>query len=471
MLVSPYSNPEFDPYQNDDLVLETPDGPWPAPRATGPLSATLRIPGSKSLTNRELVLSALAEGPSLLHSPLHSRDTILMAEALRELGVIIEEVPGEGHFGPDWRVIPQELTGGSSIDCGLAGTVMRFVPLVASLALGPVAFDGDPHARKRPMSATISALRALGVDVTDDGRRTLPFSLYGTGSVAGGELDVDSSESSQFISALLLVAARFENGLTLRHTGDSLPSLPHIEMTIANLAERGVVVETPSAGVWKVLPGPISARELTIEPDLSNAAPFLAAALVAGGTVTIESWPKSTTQVGAQLGRLLGLFGATSRQEGTSFTIDGGTGALGGPSFAGVDLDLSEGGELAPALVALAALASSPSRITGIGHLRGHETDRLAALAAELNALGGAVTELEEGLEIDPKPLHGGLWHSYGDHRMATAGAIIGLAVDGVEIEDIATTAKTLPEFPELWRGLVHPKAHAAVDPFSLGLS
>lgn len=470
MLVSRYSKPEFNPYQNDDLVLETPDGPWPAPRAEGPLSATLSLPGSKSLTNRELILSALAESPSLLRSPLHSRDTALMAEALRELGTVIDEVPGDGAFGPDWRVTPQELTGGTTIDCGLAGTVMRFVPPVAALALGPVAFDGDPHARKRPMRATITALRALGVDVTDDGRGALPFSLYGMGSLAGGELEVDASESSQFISALLLVAARFTDGLTLRHTGESLPSVPHIDMTSATLAARGVEVANPAPGVWQVSPGTIRGREVDIESDLSNAAPFLAAALVAGGTVTIERWPESTTQVGAQLGRLLELFGATARQDDGSFTIDGGSGALGGGSLAGVDLDLSEGGELAPALVAVAALADGPSRITGIGHLRGHETDRLAALAAEINALGGAVAELEDGLAIDPKPLHGGVWHTYGDHRMATAGAIIGLAVDGIEIEDIATTAKTIPEFPDLWRNLVHPRAAAVSDPFSLGL-
>jgi len=469
MLVSRYSKPEFNPYENDDLVLETPDGPWPAPRAEGPLSARLSIPGSKSLTNRELVLSALAEGPSLLRAPLHSRDTAIMAQPLRELGTVIEEVPGDGGFGPDWRVTPQELSGGSSIDCGLAGTVMRFVPPVAALALGPVAFDGDPQARKRPMRATIDALRALGVDVTDDGRGRLPFSMYGMGAVVGGELEVDATESSQFISSLLLVAARFEKGLTLHHTGETLPSLPHIDMTIATLRARGVEVSSEASGVWRVSPGPIAGREVDIEPDLSNAAPFLAAALVAGGTVTVEGWPASTTQVGDQLGRLLGLFGGSVRREGGALTLDGGFGALGGGSLSGVELDLSEGGELAPALVALAALADGPSRITGIGHLRGHETDRLAALAAELNALGGAVTELDDGLAIDPGPLHGGLWHSYGDHRMATAGAIIGLAVDGVEIEDIATTAKTLPEFPALWRNLVHPRA-VAIDPFSIGL-
>lgn len=483
MLVSRYSKPEFDPYQNDDLVLEIPDGPWPAPRAEGPLSSTLRIPGSKSLTNRELVLSALADGPSLLRSPLHSRDTALMVEALRELGVVIDEVPGDGEFGADWRVTPQELTGGTTIDCGLAGTVMRFVPPVAALALGPVAFDGDAHARKRPMRATITALRSLGVDVTDDGRGALPFSLYGMGRIAGGELEVDASESSQFVSAFLLVAARFEEGLTLRHTGDTLPSVPHIQMTVAALAARGVSVSNPAPGVWIVPPGAIRGRDVDIEPDLSNAAPFLAAALIAGGTVTIEDWPESTTQVGAQLDRLLALFGAQARRSGTSFTIDGGKGALGGGALPGIELDLSEGGELAPALVAVAALADSPSRITGIGHLRGHETDRLAALAAELSALGGSVTELEDGLAIEPKPLHGGVWHTYGDHRMATAGAIIGLAVDGIEIEDIATTAKTLPEFSELWQELVHPRggsgsdstdpgsaSSVSFDPFSLGL-
>jgi 3-phosphoshikimate 1-carboxyvinyltransferase len=469
MLVSRYSKPEFNPYENDDLVLEVPDGPWRAPRAEGPLSATLRIPGSKSLTNRELVLSALADGPSLLRSPLRSRDTDLMAEALRELGTVIEEVPGEGGFGPDWRVTAQELTGGSSIDCGLAGTVMRFAPLVAALALGPVAFDGDPQARKRPMRATIDALRALGVDVTDDGRGALPFSLYGTGSVTGGELEVDASGSSQFVSALLLVAARFDDGLLLRNSGTTMPSLPHVEMTIGTLEARGVEVTAPASGTWRVASGPIAGREVDIEPDLSNAAPFLAAALVAGGTVTIEGWPHTTTQVGDRLGDLLGHFGAAVRREGGGLTIDGGAGALGGGPLPGVELDLSEGGELAPALVALAALADGPSRITGIGHLRGHETDRLAALAAEINALGGAVTELENGLAVEPRELHGGLWHSYGDHRMATAGAIVGLAVDDVEIEDVATTAKTLPQFPALWQNLVHPRA-ADVDPFSIGI-
>jgi len=456
MLVSKYSEPEFSPYDDETLVVGGDPGPWPAPVAERALAASVRLPGSKSLTNRELVLSALASGPSLLRAPLHSRDTALMIEALRSLGTVIEEVPGNGGYGPDLRITPaDELMGGTSIECGLAGTVMRFLPPVAALALGPVAFDGDESARRRPMRTTIDSLRDLGVDVNDDGRGALPFSLYGTGAVAGGELSIDASASSQFVSGLLLAAPRFTDGLTLRHTGEKLPSMPHIEMTIATLAARGVVVESPEPGVWVVPAAEIRGIEVDIEPDLSNAAPFLVAALVAGGTVSIGGWPWSTTQVGAHLETLLPLFGATATRDGDTLTIDGGDGIRGGAQLPGADIDLAIGGELAPAIVALAALAGEPSRITGIGHLRGHETDRLAALAAEINGLGGDVTELDDGLEITPRPLHGGEWKSYEDHRMATAGAIVGLAVEGVVVDDIATTAKTLPQFPQLWAELV----------------
>lgn len=456
MPISRYSKPEFNPYGENDLIDEPEPGPWPAPAPSAPLRASLQLPGSKSLTNRELVLAALANGPSVLRSPLHSRDTSLMVNALRTLGVSIEEVAGSGAFGPDLLVTPGDLEGGGSIDCGLAGTVMRFMPPVSALALGPVAFDGDESARKRPMRTIIDALRALGVDVNDDGRGTLPFSLYGTGAVEGGELSIDASASSQFVSALLLAAPRFTNGLRLTHTGERLPSLPHIEMTIATLAARGVVVETPAPGSWVVHPGEIEALDVDIEPDLSNAAPFLAAAIVAGGTVAIEGWPTSTTQVGANLEQLLPRFGATVSREGTALVINGGAGVRGGAKLPGIHTGGEiEVGELAPTIVAIAALASEPSRITGIGHLRGHETDRLAALAAEINSLGGAVTELEDGLVIEPRELTGGLWHSYEDHRIATAGAVIGLAVAGVEVEDIATTAKTLPQFPELWAGML----------------
>jgi 3-phosphoshikimate 1-carboxyvinyltransferase len=456
MQVFKYSGPTFSPYGDDNPEPITTDGLWAAPCALKPLAASLQIPGSKSLTNRELILASLANGPSLLRSPLHSRDTALMIEALRSLGVGIVEVDGAGMFGPDLLITPGELEGGNAIDCGLAGTVMRFIPPLAALALGPVAFDGDPQARKRPMRTTVDALRALGVGVNDDGRGALPFSLYGTGAVTGGAISIDASASSQFVSGLLMAAPRFTDGLRLTHTGDHLPSLPHIEMTIATLAARGVVVETPEPGVWVVPHAEIQALDVDIEPDLSNAAPFLSAALIAGGTVTIEGWPTTTTQVGANLEQLLPLFGGQVSRDGSRLTVDGGAGLIGGETLTGVTLNGDiEVGELAPTIVTLAALASTPSHIVGIGHLRGHETDRLAALAAEINALGGSVRELPDGLEIDPAPLHAGTWHSYKDHRMATSGALIGLAVSEVTVEDIATTAKTLPQFVELWTSML----------------
>ena len=450
MAISKIAQPQFNPYGDDAPVPAEQSGPWAAPLASGPLAATIQLPGSKSLTNRELILAALADGPSLLRAPLHSRDTALMIQALRALGVTIELVDGAGNYGADLLVTPGELEGGVSIDCGLAGTVMRFLPPLAALALGPVAFDGDPAARTRPMRTMLNALRSLGVDINDDGRGALPFSLYGTGTIEGGELAIDASASSQFVSGLLLVAPRFESGLTLRHTGDRLPSLPHIEMTIDTLAARGVVVETPEPGTWIVPAASIRARDVDIEPDLSNAGPFLVAALVAGGSVTVSGWPEKTTQVGAQMRTILADMGGIVDYEPTGDGI-GDLTVTGTGKIEGIVLD--ESSELAPTVAAIAALAESETVLTGIAHLRGHETNRLEALATEINALGGDVTETEDGLIIRPAPLHGGLWHSYADHRMATAGAIIGLAVPGVEIDDIETTAKTLPQFAALWTG------------------
>jgi 3-phosphoshikimate 1-carboxyvinyltransferase len=419
---------------------------WAAPVATAPLDARLVIPGSKSLTNRELVLSALASGPSTLRAPLAARDTELMADALRALGATID-----ASSAVTWQVTPGALHGGVALHAGLAGTVMRFIPPVAALADGPVSIDGDAHARKRPMRTTIDALRALGVAVDDDGRGALPFTIHGDGVVDGGELTIDASASSQFVSGLLLAAPRFRKGLVLRHAGERLPSLPHIDMTIDTLARRGVTVTHPEPATWAVAPGPIAGADRHIEPDLSNAGPFLAAALLAGGRVTIAGWPGSTTQVGDLFRTLLPRFGAEVTRDADGLTVDGGNGWRAGRTWEGVDLDLTEGGELAPTFAALAALATTPSRITGIGHLRGHETDRLAALAAEITGLGGRVTELDDGLAFEPAELHGAPWRAYADHRMATTGALLGLVVPGIVVDDIATTAKTLPEFPALW--------------------
>ncbi|MDQ2697906.1 MAG: 3-phosphoshikimate 1-carboxyvinyltransferase [Actinomycetota bacterium] len=454
MLISKYSAPEFDPY--GDARQTEPEGGWSAPSPTRPLDSVLALPGSKSLTNRELVLAALADGPSTLRAPLWSRDSELMIDGLRALGTRFERMPGTGGFGDDLRVIPtDELLGSTTIDCGLAGTVMRFLPPVAALALGPTTFDGDEGARRRPMAGSILGLRALGVDINDDRRGALPFTVHGTGRVEGGPLELDASATSQFVSGLLLSAARFERGIDLRHTGERLPSMPHIEMTIATLRARGVEVNVPEPGRWQVAPGRIRAIDVHLEPDLSNAAPFLVAALVAGGQVTITGWPAETTQVGARLAALLPRFGATVSLDDDRFTVRAPEPTEGGRGIRGAELDLSQAGELVPNLVALAAFADEPSTFTGIGHIRHHETDRLAALVTELNGLGGRITELDDGLRIEPAPLHAGPWRAYSDHRMATTGAIVGLAVPGIVVDDIATTGKTLPQFTSLWEQML----------------
>ncbi len=409
---------------------------WSAPQAKG-FKANLRLPGSKSLTNRELVLSALANGSSTLLDPLYSRDSQLMIEALKSLGTSFEK------YGNRLIVMPGELSGGVKIDCGLAGTVMRFIPPMAALAKGEVVFDGDSQARRRPMATTIDSLRKLGVSVQSE-TNGLPFSITATGHVSGGELSIDASASSQFVSGLLLAGASFDKGITVHHSGDSVPSLPHIDMTLTCLAQRGVIAEQVSEKSWRVEPGEISAIEVEIEPDLSNAGPFLAAALVTQSEVSIP-WPETTTQVGDQFKNLLQQMGAEVEYQNKLLTVRG-TGVI-----HGITADLSEAGELVPTIAAIAALASTPSELTGISHLRGHETDRIAALVSEINSMGGSATELSDGISISPKPLHGGLWKTYEDHRMATAGAIIGLVVPGIEIQDISVTSKTMPDFAKLW--------------------
>ncbi|MFF9567965.1 3-phosphoshikimate 1-carboxyvinyltransferase [Streptomyces sp. NPDC014685] len=434
---------------------------WPAPHATGAVDATVTVPGSKSVTNRALVLAALAAEPGWLRRPLRSRDTLLMAEALRAMGVGIEETVssssavtgGPEASGEAWRVIPAGLHGPTTVDVGNAGTVMRFLPPVAALADGPIRFDGDPRSYERPLDGVIDALRVLGARVDDEGRGSLPMTVHGSGALDGGPVAIDASSSSQFVSALLLSAPRFNQGVEVRHTGARLPSMPHIRMTVDMLRAVGAQVDEPETGgepnVWRVSPSALLGRDLTIEPDLSNAQPFLAAALVTGGRVTIPDWPERTTQPGDALREIFTAMGGSCEltECGLTFTGSG--------RIHGIDVDLGEVGELTPGIAAVAALADSPSTLSGVAHLRLHETDRLAALTKEINELGGDVTETADGLHIRPRPLHGGTFHTYDDHRMATAGSVIGLAVPGVEIENVATTAKTLPDFPQMWTGML----------------
>ena len=421
--------------------MPAPSSSWAAPLAPAPIRATVAIPGSKSQTNRALVLAALASGPSLIRGGLDARDTRLMRDGLRSLGVQVDETEDT------WRITPPaRLIGGVTVDCGLSGTVMRFLPALALLAEGPVHFDGDEQAYARPMGPLLEALAALGAEVEAAGG-TLPFTVRGGGS--GGQVVVDASTSSQFVSALLLVGARLPEGLDLRHAGPPIPSRPHIDMTVAMLRDRHVRVEHPEPDRWVVAPGPVAAHDEVIEPDLSNAAPFLAAAAVTGGEVTVPHWPGSTEQPGDLITDILSSFGAAVSYDEQGVTVRG-TDVL-----HAVDLDLSGASELTPVVAALAALADGTSHLRGIAHIRGHETDRLAGLAAEIDRLGGRAEETADGLTIHPRLLGGAEWRTYADHRMAHAGALLGLVVPEVTVDDIDCTDKTMPDFATRWQSMV----------------
>ena len=452
---------------------------WPAPfRGSQPVNTRVVIPGSKSVTNRALILAAQAQSPSILRRPLVSRDSELMVAGLRKLGIDVQEIEVESNAATGtnnaginnagtststkelaWKITPAPLKGPATIDVGNAGTVMRFLPPLAALADGAISFDGDPRSHERPLGPVIKALEELGISIDHGNRYSLPLSLVGTGKIAGGEIDIDASASSQFLSALLLIGPSTINGITARHIGGELPSMPHIEMTVEMLRDFGATVHVDEAKkTWRVEPGALHGKDMVIEPDLSNAAPFLSIAMVCGGSITIADWPQKTTQPGDQLRTLLRDMGAqiSLNPEGLTLTANAEKSShRDAPKIVGIDVDLHDVGELTPSIAALAALADSPSHLRGIAHLRLHETDRLAALTREINSIGGNVTEEHSALHFDPSPLHAGIFHTYEDHRLATAGAVIGLVTPGIEVENIATTRKTLTDFPGLWKSLV----------------
>jgi 3-phosphoshikimate 1-carboxyvinyltransferase len=457
---------------------------WPAPfRGSKPVNARVVIPGSKSVTNRALILAAQATSPSILRRPLVSRDSELMVAGLRQLGIDVQEIEVESasagsasrhiqvrqaykcgtnrHSTKElaWKITPAPLKGPATIDVGNAGTVMRFLPPLAALAQGTISFDGDSRSHERPLGPVIKALEELGISIDHGNRYSLPLALVGTGKILGGEIDIDASASSQFLSALLLIGPSTVNGITARHVGGELPSMPHIEMTVEMLRDFGATVHVDAAKkTWRVEPGELHGKDIVIEPDLSNAAPFLSIAMVCGGSITIADWPQKTTQPGDQLRTLLRDMGAqiSISADGLTLTANSEKSALrDAPKIVGIDVDLHDVGELTPSIAALAALADSPSHLRGIAHLRLHETDRLAALTREINSIGGKVTEEHSALHFEPSALSAGIFHTYEDHRLATAGAVIGLVTPGIEVENIATTRKTLTDFPGLWKSLV----------------
>ena len=434
--------------------------PWPAPGADGAVRARLRLPGSKSMTNRALVLAALTAGPTEIRNPLRARDSLLMAGALRALGATVDMGTAPGSA---WLVSPGWTSTATRIDVGNAGTVMRFVPPAATLAPAAVEFHGDPRASQRPVAGIITALREIGADIDDGGRGAIPFTVYGTGSLPGGAVTVDASASSQLVSGLLLAAPRYEKGLEVRHRGARAPSAPHIAMTVQMLREAGATVETataeaagPAGGAgdlpdtWYIHPGVISSPAIIVQPDLVNSAPFLAAALLTGGSVTIPDWPAETSQ---PAGQILDVF--TRLGGGCEMGPDGLT-VTGSGRVQAVTADLTDCSEISLVVGALAALADGPSVLTGIGHQRLQETDRLGALATEINALGGSVTELADGLRIEPRPLRAGRpVNTYDDHRLVMATAVLGLAVPGLLVQNPATVGKTFPDFTHVWAAML----------------
>jgi 3-phosphoshikimate 1-carboxyvinyltransferase len=431
------------------------DRAWASPAAAGPVSARVRLPASKSITNRALVLAALGDSPAVVANPLRARDTRLAADGLRALGTAIVEsrtgwVITPGHPAPDSRV---------NVDVGNAGTVMRFLPGLAALTSAAVVFDGDARARQRPVGPILDALRRLGASIEDGGRGAVPFTVHGRGAVRGGSVTFDASGSSQLISGLLLAAPRFESGVEIRHEGPPVPSAPHIAMTVRMLRAAGASVSELGTGpsgrpeAWRVRPGRLGLGAVTVEPDLSNAGPFLAAALVTGGTVVIPDWPADSLQAAGAILDVLGRMGAPSSVGADGLRISG-TGRI-----HGITADLRDVAELAPVLAAAAALAESPSVFTGLGHTRAHETDRLAALAKEINALGGDVTELPDGLRIRPRRLRAAEpFGTYDDHRMVMAAAVLGLAVPGLRVAGAGTVAKTFPDFTDVWAAMLGPE-------------
>jgi 3-phosphoshikimate 1-carboxyvinyltransferase len=413
------------------------------------VNATVSIPGSKSETARALILASLASSPSVIVGGLDARDTRLMRDALRALGVQITET------GDRWEVIPPaEFTPAERIDCGLAGTVMRFVPPLAALAAGTTWFDGDPEARVRPMAGLLDGLQGAGaaIDRPDQG---LPFSITGRPDLPGGQVTIDAGASSQFVSGLLLAGARFAGGLDLRHQGSPVPSRPNIDMTIEMLRSRGVTVTEPEPDHWIVAPGEITGGEFVIEPDLANAAPFLAAAAVTGGTITVPRWPAVSNQPGAAITDVLAMFGAEVRLDGDRLTVRG------TDSLQAVDIDLRDASELTTVVAVLAALADKTSHIHGVAHIRGHETDRLAALEYDLDAVGAHVKQTDDGLVIHPKLLRSNQWLTYADHRMVTAGALLGLVIDDIELDDVSCVSKTMPGFVDLWTTMLSDSVEA----------
>lgn len=404
-----------------------------------PEGVCVRIPGSKSYTHRLLIAAALADGVSEISNCLRSEDTLLTAQALRQMGIPITD-HGDGRMtvhGRGGRIQPAD----APIDLRNAGTSMRLLTAIAGLGDGPTTLDGTPRMRERPIADLLDALESFGIPAVSDGGTGCPPVTVGGGRLDGGTTSVACHLSSQYLSGLLLMAPCLKNGLDITVTRGPV-SKPYIRMTIEIMRRMGISVEQVGDTRYRV-PGGQTYRAGVYggEPDASNASYYFAAAAVTGGTVTVADMDTGSGQGDIGLLTVLEKMGCKVRE------VPEGIEVTGGPLTA-VDVDMGDMPDMVPTLGVVAAFASGVTRIRNVAHLREKECDRLDAVATELNKMGGAVRITEDGLEIEGmRPLHGANIHTYDDHRIAMCFAVAGLVVEGVTILDPGCVAKSFPNF------------------------
>jgi 3-phosphoshikimate 1-carboxyvinyltransferase len=415
----------------------------------GPLDATVAVPGSKSLTNRALVCAALADGTSTLDGALVADDTEAMRTALATLGAAIDEHPSSGRLtvaGTGGRLRPGPL----ALDVRLSGTTSRFLLPVVALGTGEYRIDGAPPLRARPMGPVLDGIRALGAGVRPEGEDGhLPVTVVAPGGLAGGDVAVAGDTSSQFLSGLLLAAPYARSGVRLGLT-TALVSRPYVALTVAVMAAFGVDVEGDAGEGPLVVPrGRYRATAYAVEPDASTASYFLAAAALVGGRVTVEGLGAGSGQGDARFAEVLATMGARIDRTATTTTVTG-NGELRSPGT----LDLADMPDMAQTVAVLAAFADGPTEVTGVGFIRHHETDRIAAVVGELARAGVEARETSDGFVVHPGPPHAARIATHDDHRMAMSFALLGLRVPGVEIADPGCVTKTFPGFWEALDGL-----------------
>ena len=422
----------------DRLTIET----------RGPLEGSILVPGSKSITNRALLLAALAEGESQLHGGLESDDTLVMQAALGAMGI---ELATDGE---PWRVTGAQgrfVAPDHPLDCGNSGTTVRFLTAALTLAEAPIVVDGNPRMRERPISDLTTALRALGAELTIEGKKDCPPIRVHGGGLPGGSALIDGSRSSQYVSAILQVAPYAAQDVELAFKDDIIVSRPYIDLTLQVMRAFGASVEWVDENRLRVVAGQTySGRDYTIEPDASSCAyPFCAVA-IAGGRVSVSGIPEDSLQADFKILELLERMGCRVERQGSTVTVVGPDRPL--RSLGEVDMNDFPDAVLAYAVVSL--FADGPTTITNVANLRIKETDRLAALETELSKLGARAEAGPDWLKITPGPMRGAEIETYDDHRIAMSFALAGLRVPGVVILDPACVSKTWPRYFEAFADL-----------------